>query len=334
MTSKERVRRAVKFQGPDKVPVDLPEPYGSDFLHVGPDPHPDWRPSVRTPERWEDEWGCIWEKLPGDKTMGQVKFHPLSDYALLETYRFPDYREPRRYESARRAIAEDGDEKFVLASVPLSFIHRLEYLRGHENAWTDPYLHPDELSGLLDHLADVAVDAIRNFAEIGADGIFSCDDWGLQDRPMVSPEVFREFFKPRYARVYGVAHELGMLTFLHSCGYIIDLLEDFIDAGLDVIQMDQQENMGLERLSESFGGRLCFWCPVDIQHTMVHGTPDDVAQYARRLIDAFGRFRGGFIAKWYPSPEAVGHSWEKIRSMSEAFLEYGREIYSEGDKPK
>ena len=78
MTSKERVRRAVKFQGPDRVPVDLPEPYGSDFLHVGPDPHPDWRPSVRTPERWEDEWGCIWEKLPGDKTMGQVKFHPLT----------------------------------------------------------------------------------------------------------------------------------------------------------------------------------------------------------------------------------------------------------------
>ena len=79
-----------------------------------------------------------------------------------------------------------------------------------------------------------------------------------------------------------------------------------------------------------FGGRLCFWCPVDIQHTMVHGTPEEVAQYARRLIDAFGRFRGGFIAKWYPSPEAVGHSWDKIRSMSEAFLEYGGKIYSEG----
>ncbi|HID11918.1 MAG TPA: hypothetical protein EYP17_11555 [Candidatus Latescibacteria bacterium] len=59
------------------------------------------------------------------------------------------------------------------------------------------------------------------------------------------------------------------------------------------------------------------------------GPDEEVAQYAQKLIDAFGRFQGGFIAKWYHSPEAVGHSWEKIQSMSEAFLEYGGRVYSE-----
>jgi len=324
MTGRELVRRAVLFQSPDRVPRDLPEPWGSDFLHVGADNDPSWKPSVEG----EDEWGCVWQKDPDGRTMGQVRVHPLSDYSLLDSYRFPNYDLPVRYERAKKAIESNVEEKFVLAGVPLSFIHRLEYLRGHVEAWTDPYEHPRELERLLDRLADVAIDSIRHFAEIGADGIISCDDWGLQDRPMISPELFREFFKPRYARVYGVARELGMLTFLHSCGHISELLDDLIDAGLQVIQMDQQENMGLEELSRRFGGRLCFWCPVDIQQTMVKGTIEDVRSYAKKLIDSFGRFNGGFIAKWYPSPEAVNHSWDKIEAMSKAFVEYGNYLES------
>ncbi len=328
MTPRERVKRAIEFRGPDRVPVALPEEFGSDFLSVGASPPRDWQPSVETSERWEDEWGSIWERLPGDKTMGQVKSHPLSDYAKLDGYRFPDYSDSRRYEKAREAIEANPEQKFVLASVPFSLIHRLEYLRGHQEAWTDAYLHADELGRLLDSLADVAADSVRRFAEIGADGIISCDDWGLQDRAMVSPEMFREHFEPRYTRVYGLARELGMNTFLHSCGHIAELLEGFIEAHLQVIQMDQQENMGVEELARRFGGRLCFWCPVDIQHTMVEGGPEEVAAYARRLIDEFGRFDGGFVAKWYGSPDAVQHSWENIEAMSRAFMEHGAEVYA------
>jgi hypothetical protein len=114
-----------------------------------------------------------------------------------------------------------------------------------------------------------------------------------------------------------------MLTLLHSCGCIIDLLDDFIDAELDVIQMDQQENMGVDNLGSRFGGRLAFWCPVDIQQTMVKGSLEDIRQYARKLIYTLGSYNGGFIAKWYGAPEAVNHSQEKIKAMCEAFVEYG-----------
>jgi hypothetical protein len=60
---------------------------------------------------------------------------------------------------------------------------------------------------------------------------------------------------------------------------------------------------------------------------MVRGTVEDVRNYARKLIDSFGRFNGGFIAKWYPSPDAAGHTWNKIEAMSEAFVEYGSRFY-------
>ncbi|MCK4591278.1 MAG: hypothetical protein KAT86_05950 [Candidatus Latescibacteria bacterium] len=324
MTSRERVRRAVLFQGPDRVPIDLPEPYGTDFLqHVGIDPDPSWQPKIDTETRWEDEWGSIWEKLPGDVTMGQVKYHPLSDYSHLQEFRFPDYKNPQRYETARKVISENKEEKFVLAGIPFSIIHRLEYLRGHQEAWTDSYLHPRELEELLDRLADIAIDSIENLASLGVDGIISADDWGLQDRPMLAPEIFRKFFKPRYNRVYSFAHQQGMLTFLHSCGYIIDLLEDFIEAKLDLIQMDQQENMGVERLSELFGGRLCFWCPVDIQKTLQTDDPAKVEAAAKEYIEKLGSFGGGFVAGYYGSNEAIGVDPELQAVACRAFMKYG-----------
>lgn len=329
MTSHERVVRAIKFQGPDRVPYNLPDPWGSDLRGCGPAGDPDFTPCVKTETEWEDEFHSIWRKLHGDKTMGQVVGHPLKDYAMLDDFDWPDYAKAARYEGARAACAGNTDDKFMLASIPFSLIHRLEYLRGHIEAWTDAYEHPAELTKLLNLLGDIAIAAVDRLADAGAHGIMSCDDWGLQDRPMLSPAIFAEFFKPVYKRVYHHAHERGMLTLLHSCGHIAELLDHFIEAELDVIQMDQQENMGVEMLAERFGGRIAFWCPVDIQNTMVRGSVDEVRAYARRLIDSFGRFNGGFIAQWYASPQAVQHTREKIDAMSEEFVTYGAQVYAQ-----
>lgn len=329
MTGCERVTKAAKFSGPDRIPLGvMPQGYPSDLLGVGASPEPGHPPVDRSGTSWIDEFGCIWQRLHGDKSMGQVTGHPLPDYAGLKDFRFPDYTSPLRYEDARRAVESNREGRFVMAHAPISLIHRLEYLRGHQAAWTDPYEHPDELRSLLDRLADIAIDAIDHFARIGAHGIHSCDDWGLQDRPMVSPAMFAEFWAPVYHRIYRHAHDLGLLTFLHSCGHIADLLPHFIEAELDVIQMDQQENMGVEHLSTRFGGNLCFWCPVDIQHTMITGSTENVRAYARLLMDSFGRFNGGFMAQWYASPAAVGHTQEKIDAMCREFVEYGAKFYS------
>ena len=324
MNSRERVRRAILFQRPDKIPIDLPEKYGSDFLYVGVLPHP----TFQSQTKWEDEFGCIWERISlEDKTMGQVKFHPLFSYAKLKNFPFPDFKKIERYREAQRLISQNKKERFILADIPFSIIHRLQYLRGFQEALTDPYLYPKELSILLDKLTDIAMDSLQNLAKMGIDGIISCDDWGFENQPMVSRKIFRKFFKPRYKRIYSFAHQKNILTFLHSCGHIIELLEDFIEVGLDVIQIDQQENMGLEKLGQLFGGRICFFSPVDIQKTMVKGNVFEVRNYAQCLIDTFGKFNGGFIAKWYGSPEAVGHTQEKIEAMCQAFIEYGSQFY-------
>ena len=140
---------------------------------------------------------------------------------------------------------------------------------------------------------------------------------------MISPAMFAEFWKSAYQRVYRHAHRRGMLTLLHSCGNIADLLDYFIEAELDVIQMDQQENMGLDNLAARFGGRLCFWCPVDIQKMMVYGSAEDVRNYVKRMMATIGNHNGGLCSMNYPAPESVGHTPEKVAAMCAAFRELG-----------
>jgi len=317
MTSREVVARTIRFEGADRLPYDLPDKYGTDFAGVGMMPSPDARPSEGV-----DEWGAVWENI-GVCRLGEVKEFPLKDWKDFDKQLIPDIREPRRWSMLEGARERAGD-KFLLAD-GISIYERVHFIRGLENTWLDIHEHPGELAMLLDILVDMNLYAIERYAEAGADGYIFCDDWGLQERLMISPKSWRELWKPRYARIYAAAHDAGMLTFLHSCGHIVAILDDLIEIGLDVIHMDQQENMGLALLGERFGGRLTFFAPVDIQQTMAHGTLDDIRAYCRAMGEHLGRPNGGFIPRWYGDPVGAGHRPEAIDAMCEEFLAMSRE---------
>ncbi len=313
MIAKEVVRRTILFQGAERLPYDFPPPYGSDFAHVGMTPSPDARPSQGI-----DEWGARWGNI-GVCQLGEVQDFPLKSWDDWERLTIPDIRDERRWQSLEGARWRAGD-RFLLAD-GISIYERVHFIRGLTNTWTDIYDAPEELGRLIDVLVDMNLYAIERYAAAGADGYIFCDDWGLQDALMISPVKWREIWKPRYARIYQAAHQAGLLTCLHSCGYIVDILDDLIEIGLDVIHMDQQENMGLVLLGERFGGRLTFFSPVDIQQTMVRGSLDDIRAYCRQMVQLLGRPEGGFIPRWYTDPVGAGHRLEAIAAMCEEFLQ-------------
>lgn len=321
MTSREVVRRTILFEGPERLPYDFPEKYGSDFARTGMDPSPDGRPPNGN---GIDEWGAVWENI-GVSQLGEVKKVPLEDWDDFDRLQIPDIRKPERWEKLKGARERAGD-KFLLAG-GISLYERIHFIRGLENTWADIYEHPDELRQLLDILVDMNLYAVERYADAGVDGLIWPDDWGLQDRLMLSPKAWREIWKPAYAKIYKAAHDAGLLVFLHSCGYIVDILDDLIEIGLDVIHMDQQENMGLELLGERFGGRLTFFSPVDIQKTMYYGSLDDIRAYCRKMVELLGRPEGGFIPRWYTDPKGAGHRQEAIDAMCEEFLRLSKEYY-------
>lgn len=319
MTSRELVRRCIGFQGIQRLQHDFPEEFGSDFVWVNMSPSIDNRPA-----NTRDEWGALWQNI-GKNKVGEVKEFPVVEWNDFKTLKIPDVNDPKRWESVK-GIREKAKDKFVIG-IGISIYERVHFLRGLENTWLDIYENPQKLEELLDILVEMNICAIERYTAEDVDGYFLLDDWGLQNQLMISPEKWREFWKPRYEKIFDAAHKHNMCTFLHSCGYIVDILDDLIEIGLDAVHMDQQENMGLELLGERFGGRLNFFAPVDIQKTMVYGSLDDIRHYCRKMVELLDRKEGGFIARWYKDPVGAGHSSEALRVMCEEFLKISMEIY-------
>jgi uroporphyrinogen decarboxylase len=318
-SGREVVINTLTFGGPDRLARDFPGDYGSDFLFCGMRPSPDDRQS-----NGRDEWGAVWESK-GETQLGEVKEYPLKSWDVFARMTIPDVSDPARWECLQN-LRELAEDKFILCS-GISIYERIHFLRGLENTWVDIYEEPENLSRLLDVLVKMNLEAVGRYAALGADGYIFCDDWGLQDRLMISPAKWREIWKPAYAAIFKAVHDAGMFAFLHSCGYIVDILDDLIEAGLDVIHMDQQENMGLELLGRRFAGRLTFFSPVDIQKTMACGSLDDIRAYCRRMAATLGTKEGGFIPRWYADPVGAGHRQEAVDAMCEEFLRISREMY-------
>lgn len=315
MTAKENIARTIKFQNPARVAICLPDAYGCDFIWAGMNPNVDARPNGKGINT--DEWGAVWENI-GVCNLGEVKEFPLKDWNDFDKLKIPDIDAEFRWQALGKQVNDADRTKFMIC-IGVSLYERIHFIRGLENTWTDIYLEPENLQKLIDILVEMNLRAIRHFAAAGADGLLFCDDWGLQNSLMISPEKWREFWKPAYARVFKAAHDAGLLTFLHSCGYILEILDDLIEVGLDVIQMDQQMNMGLDNLHR-YAGKITFWCPVDIQAVMPHGTNDEIKKYCHEMFEKLATPRGGFIAQWYGDPKGAGHSQEAIDVMCKEFL--------------
>jgi hypothetical protein len=314
-TSREIVKQAVLFQNPPRIPFEFPEKYGSDFVWTEMNPSPD----LRAKHGQYDEWGSLWENI-GVCNLGEVKVPVLANDFELSRLNIPNVTDPNRWKDFS-GVRSRYPDKFLMAS-GLSIYERVHFIRGLENAWTDIHLHPKELQKLIDILVEMNLQAIEIYRREECDGYMFCDDWGLQNKLMIDPQKWREFWKPAYTRIYKAAHQAGMLTFLHSCGYIVDILDDLIESGLDVIQLDQQENMTLKLLHDRFAGRITFFCPVDIQTVMVKGSTDAIRKYCHDMVKLLGTPKGGFIARWYSDPVGAGHRQEAIDAMCEEIISF------------
>lgn len=136
---------------------------------------------------------------------------------------------------------------------------------------------------------------VDRFALLGFDGIFSSDDLGHQRGPMMSPRIFEELYLPLYQEFIAYVHGKGMHFFLHSCGDNTQLLEYLIAAGLDVFHPVQRGCMDEMATARNFGGRISFLAGFDVQHLLPEGSPAQVRQGVRELIDTFYKPEGGLL---------------------------------------
>jgi hypothetical protein len=170
----------------------------------------------------------------------------------------------------------------------------------------DTIEYPDEVSSFIDSLVDQEINIIRNIAGCGVDGWIIYDDLGMQTTTFMSPTTFREIYKPAYKKLADAVHEAGMAMFLHSCGYNYALMEDLIDAGIDVFQFDQPDAYPSEVLASEFADRAVFYSPVDIQKVLPTGDRELIERRALEMCELFRKAGGGWIAKDYGAYSDIG----------------------------
>ncbi|MBZ9686009.1 hypothetical protein G9F72_006630 [Clostridium estertheticum] len=190
----------------------------------------------------------------------------------------------------------EDDGRYRIGCWCFWLFERFWSLRGMTEALMDFYTYPENIHRLFRALTDFYIAVLeRAKCELNLDGIFTTDDIGTQIGPFFSPEIFREFFKPYYKELVDKAHSLGMHFWLHTCGNIELFLPEFIEIGIDVIHPIQKYTMAEKNIVEKFGGNICFWAGFDVQQIIPWGTPDEVRQEVRFLMDTYYRPEGKFM---------------------------------------
>ncbi len=267
---------------------------------------------------WVDEWGTGWED---DGFGAKAEQFPLVEgYHVLDSYPFPSATNNDRFDEVDPILEKRGD-RYVRASVWFTLFERMWMLRGFENMLIDPYLYEREFCYLRDKITDYTLEIIDRWLERKVDGIFFSDDWGSQKGLLINPEDWRKYYKPTYKKLFDRVLSSGTHVWMHLCGNIQSILPDLIDIGLNVLNPVQPQAMNVETLAKEFGGKVCFYGGVDVQGTLITGTPRDVKDEVKKLIELFGSFNGGYIGG--PSHSVMPETpLDNVIAMYECFLEY------------
>jgi len=240
--------------------------------------------------RVRDVFGVVWDRTV-DKDIGNVVGCVLPE-ATLNGYEFPDPVDPRVFDAIDGKIGRRPD-LFRVFSIGFSLYERAWTLRGMENLMMDFIEHPRFVHELLDRITECNMAAVGEALKHDIDAIHFGDDWGQQIGLQMGPRIWREFIKPCLGRMYGQVRRAGKFVSIHSCGDVDELFDELIEMGLNLFNPFQPEVMDVPKLLAAYRGRLAFHGGLSLQRTLPFGTPQDVRNETRRLID-LGR-QGGYI---------------------------------------
>lgn len=340
-TSREIVERCLEFSFPERLPRQLwvlpwaqshfpdaleainrrfPGDFaGSDYLYP-PSIVQKGDPYARGV--YVDEWGCVFHNLQ-DGMIGEVHQPILEDFSEWKSIQPPYEQLPatrKQIQSMYDSIARSREksDKFIMSGCCPRPWERYQFIRGSENALLDILMPERGFSALLKKIHDFYLKEMELWARSDVDAVSFMDDWGTQTQLLIDPSVWREVFKPLYREYCELANAYGRYVFMHSDGFIQDILPDLIEIGVHALNA-QLFVMDLAWLEQTVRGRITFWGEMDRQHVLTSRNPqvgrEAVRKLARHLYDP----SGGIIAQlefgpgaWPETVMAVFEEWETV----------------------
>ncbi len=291
--------------------------------------------------RVTDLYGCNWEyQKERDLYFNQTTF-PLEKYETLSEalpkLNRVDWNSYRKIQQQYFHAQIEGCEPYYLVADrnTAGLTENSLRVRGYERWYMDTVLDPGGVENLLERMMedkiqywDMVIDwAIENHVSDQIRTVAEADDLGTQVATIIDPGLLRSIVIPRWKKIFThVKRRLPHVKiFMHSCGAIRDLLPDLIDAGMDILNPVQftAHGMNLKALKKDFGDSLTFWGGgVDTQHTLNKGTPEQVKDEVKAILDIMAP-GGGFV---FAPVHNVQHdvSPENFWAMWDTLQEYGK----------
>ena len=270
---------------------ELMQRFESDVRRVGMNVS---RPDIVN-DLYTDGFGMVLRKANPHEYF-DVIVHPLEDATIddIGKMTLPDPDNEALYKGLReraQRLYETTDYALVADFGVPGFYETSQKLRGYENLGCDLLVDTDFVFALYDKLLALQKRWFKNYLECVGDyveAIGYADDLGMQDRPQISPQTYRDVIKPYHTQIFKYIHELAdVKVLLHSCGAISPLIEDLIEAGVDVFNPLQTRAAGMEpeSLAEKFGGKIVFWGGFDEQQVLPYGTKEQIENEVQRLMN-------------------------------------------------
>jgi len=278
------------------------------FYHDSIDRQQPYDPETLDPEEWVRDM-----------------YHVYTD----EELRLLEERSKALDEGTSRAIIGNwGQGGFGdIAWVPGPGVREPKGIRSVADWYMASLLHSDYIEGIYDLQLEIALQNLVLYKQaVGSriQAIFvSGTDFGAQTGPFISPRAYRELYKPRHKAINDWIHEnTEWKTYFHTCGSMVELYDDLIEAGVDIVNPVQisAEGMAPQALKDRFGDRLVFWGGgVDTQHVLPFGTPEKVAEQVKANVRILGK-GGGFVFAAVHNVQS-GVPVENLKAMFKALEE-------------
>ena len=305
---------------------------GSDVRSVRTKPPKNWTPPPSEPKSFIDEFGIKWRQTfyPGGYYWEIVE-PPLAHATIsdIASCPWPEPDDPGRYEGLAEEVQNlHNNTSYALMgdSVIKGFWEPYFMMRGIEQSLVDLLINKEFVHAVMERLFELNTTVAKRFLDITGPylSVFRTSDYlAAQISLLMSPKTYREMIQPYHRRFNKfVKQYTDAKIFFHSCGNVVSLLDELIDAGFEVLNPVQvsafEDPSGVK---VKYGDRLTFWGGIDTQKVLPKGTPQEVREEVKLRIRQFGA-GGGFIA-------AAVHNMqpdippENVLAMSKAVQELG-----------
>lgn len=265
--------------------------------------------------------GFYFDQIDRQEALDEDNLDGRRDYG--EQFKVYDDSELRHLEAVSKDLYENTEYalvgNFTLASfgdlggpIPAFQMKRTPGIRRVDEWMMAHLLYPQYIKDVYELQTEVCLENLKLLKEVIGDRIqiirLSSTDFGTQNGEFISPDMFREFYKPNYTKINQWIHENTTWKILfHSCGSIVNLLDDFVEMGVDILNPVQCSAAGMDPrfLKDTYGDKLVFWGgAVDTQKTLQFGTPQEVRAEVLERLEIFSK-GGGFVCNQIHNIQAM-----------------------------